>query len=121
MPRNLRSSAPLAALSLVILLVACGSSSPTDPLSGTIEVELREASFSRPDLTIEVGSTIRWVNQGNVTHTITPDGHGEWQRQELSQADEVFEHTFTSEGTFDYFCEPHQAVGMTGTIRVVQP
>jgi plastocyanin len=32
----------------------------------------------------------------------------------------MYDHTFTTAGTFPYFCAPHASSGMVGTI-VVQP
>lgn len=104
---------------LLPLLSSCGSDSPTDPPeSGLVEIELLDQSFSRSQVTVEPGTTVRWVNQGDIVHTVTPDGHSEWQRATFAEADDVFEHTFEDEGEFPYFCEPHQSVGMVGTIVV---
>ncbi len=84
-----------------------------------VEIQLTVSqTFSPDDVTIEPGTTVRWVNVSNELHTVTPDGHSEWARAELSSSGETFEHTFETEGVFDYFCEPHLAMGMTGTIRV---
>jgi plastocyanin len=128
MPTSIRSipwhgGVGAAVLSLVLLVTvgACGGSSPTEPQSGLIEVEARATSFSPADLVITVGSTVRWVNQVNDGHTITPQGHEEWESAVLSQAGDTFEHTFDEVGEFSYFCEPHLAVGMTGIVRVVEP
>jgi plastocyanin len=30
----------------------------------------------------------------------------------------TYEHTFTTPGTYPYFCAPHYAVGMKGTVTV---
>lgn len=81
------------------------------------EIRLLATSFDRPDITIARGTTVRWVNNGG-THTVTPDGHTQWQRAVTSEAGEVLRHTFNEAGTFPYYCEPHRAVGMTGVIRV---
>jgi plastocyanin len=113
-----------AAVILLVILVtvgACGSSSPTEPQSGLIEVEVRATSFSPSELVITAGSTVRWVNQVNDSHTITPQGHEEWETAVVSQAGDTFEHTFDEAGEFSYFCEPHLAVGMTGIVRVIEP
>ncbi len=108
----------LLAVALPFPLASCGNDSPTRPQSGTIEVQVRATSFSPSQVTITPGSTIRWVNQGSILHTVTPDGHSEWERATLSNAGETFSHTFREEGVYAYFCEPHRAVGMVGTIRV---
>ena len=69
-------------------------------------------------MTIQPGTTIRWVNAANIFHTVTPDGHTEFARATFSQTGDSFEHTFTTPGTYDYFCEPHVGFGMRGTIIV---
>lgn len=74
--------------------------------------------FSPSAVTIEVGQTVVWRNQGSMLHTITPDGHDEWTEGQVSQAGDTFSHTFESAGTFDYHCVPHLGSGMTGVITV---
>ena len=51
-------------------------------------------------------------------HTVTPDGHTEWARWETTSTGQSFEHTFNTPGTYDYYCEPHRGMGMTGSITV---
>ena len=75
-------------------------------------------TFDSDDVTVTPGTTVRWVNQADIRHTVTPDGHEEWDEAELTTSGQVFEHTFESEGEFPYFCVPHQAQGMTGIVRV---
>ncbi|MFW5946847.1 MAG: plastocyanin/azurin family copper-binding protein [Gemmatimonadota bacterium] len=75
-------------------------------------------TFSPANLTIEPGTTVEWVNDANIFHTITPDDHSEWERQEMDTTGETFRHTFETEGEFPYYCEPHLSQGMTGTITV---
>jgi plastocyanin len=74
-------------------------------------------SFSRPNVSISAGTAVRWVNVGAMLHTVTPDGHTEWTAASLA-GDETFTHTFDTPGTYAYYCEPHLANGMTGTITV---
>lgn len=73
-------------------------------------------AFDPPTLTIQRGTTVRWVNQGGGFHTVTPQGHTQWPRAELPSTGNSFQHTFNTPGTFPYFCEPH--AGMSGTITV---
>ena len=76
--------------------------------------------------TIQAGTTIRWVRVSGPRHTVTPDGHTEWDEAELTSNGQTFEHTFLTPGTFDYLCDPHRdegtpangGNGMRGTIIV---
>ena len=69
--------------------------------------------------TIAPGKTVRWVHAGgNIFHTVTPDGHAEWQEGSRSSQGTVLEHTFQSAGDFPYFCDPHRSVGMVGRVTV---
>jgi len=73
--------------------------------------------------TIRVGSTVHWVWQsgfhsttsGTCSGGCTPDGG--WDSGVGSGM--TFDHTFSTAGTFPYFCLSHQAM-MQGTV-VVQP
>jgi hypothetical protein len=38
----------------------------------------------------------------------------------VSNVNTVYDHTFTTAGTYPYFCAPHGVIGMTGTV-IVQP
>ena len=76
-------------------------------------------TFSPSSLTISEGTTVVWRNAAAVFHTVTPDGHSEWQSASLNQANETFSHTFDTPGTYAYYCQPHRGQGMTGT-RPVQ-
>jgi plastocyanin len=81
----------------------------------TVEISASGTSFSPADVTIEPGTTVRWI-KGINPHTVTPSGHSEWTAVTLDQPAETFEHTFAQVGTFPYHCEFHS--GMTGVIRV---
>jgi plastocyanin len=60
-----------------------------------------------------VGTTVRWTNQDNVAHTTTADD-GSWDGSVSSGG--TFEFTFSSPGTFPYFCKIHPT--MTATVTV---
>jgi plastocyanin len=74
--------------------------------------------FSPAELTIQAGTTVRWRNEANIVHTITPTDHTEWTEGTVSAAGDVFSHTFTTAGSFPYHCLPHLAHGMTGIVTV---
>ncbi len=120
MPRN---PATATALLLVVLCAACGGDSGGPSNGDSPQVTLTAGlQFSPSDLTIDPGTTVRWVSNTATAHTITPANAsqpGVWARLSTSQSGTVLTHTFSVAGqVYSYFCEPHQATGMTGVIRV---
>jgi plastocyanin len=95
--------------------------------------------FEPETLTVPVGTTVTWENVGSIGHSVTayeediPDGadyfaSGGFDSEDAarnaypSEGDipggESYEHTFEVAGTYEYFCIPHEASGMVGTIEV---
>lgn len=87
----------------------------------TYEITLSDNSFSPSQLTVAPGSRIRWVSASTMAHTITPSGHDAWARAEITGQGQTFEAVLNNPGEFEYFCEPHAALGMAGTIWVEVP
>ena len=88
--------------------------------------------FEPMDITIPVGTTVRWVNRSEPRHTSTADP--EWEtpqspvilppgamiwRTPFLRMGESETHTFTVPGEYQYFCETHGPYGMIGKITVV--
>jgi plastocyanin len=92
-------------------------------LSGSVVINLVNFAFSDPNgsnsTVIRKGTTVRWVQTTGTFHTVTPDGHTQFQNRDMPAGAPSFEVTFNTEGTFAYFCSPHRGAGMTGTIEVV--
>ena len=73
-------------------------------------------------LTISLGDTVEFTNVGgfhNVNATLStypnnPQGFG----NTVSSSNWSFQHIFTIAGTYNYQCDPHVGMGMTGTIIV---
>jgi plastocyanin len=90
-----------------------------------------EFRFKPASLTIPVGTTVRWTNASGDTHTVstdprsasdpknvsTPAGAAPFNSGEIRPGG-TFEHRFTVPGTYRYVCEPHEEMGMKGTIVV---
>ncbi len=90
-------------------------------MTGTVEVELFDASFSPKEVTVAVGTTVSWINNEDLPHTVTADD-GAFDSGELQYYD-VFEFTFTEAGTYAYYCDYHGGSGgqgMSGVITVVE-
>ena len=79
--------------------------------------------FQPADLTVDQGDTVRWVWSGG-THTVTngtggdDDDAGTLFDASLTSGSTTFDYVFTAAGTYPYFCRPHEALGMKGTITV---
>lgn len=95
-----------------------GPSEPEVHEESLIEVRLTDFAFTPARIIINRGARVRWTNTTNTFHTVTPDGHSEWQRWPTSSVGDTLEHQFNSTGDFAYFCEPHRPIGMVGSITV---
>lgn len=85
-------------------------------------VDMTSMTFVPSNIEVNVGTTIVWINNSNVTHTVTSGSNGEQNGQFNSGSlipGAEFSFTFTETGTFNYFCIPHLTAGMTGTVTVV--
>lgn len=94
------------------------------PGSGVVDIHLTATSqFDPASVTITPGTTVRWINDAAIEHTITPENAsqpGVWQRRETAAAGVVFEHTFnTPNQTYRYRCEPHSSNFETGMVGVI--
>jgi plastocyanin len=111
----------LLPLTAVLACGGGGDSQPTAPV-GTVITLTADSRFSPNDITIDPGTTVRWQAATSEMHTITPDNPqqtGVWSRVVSTTTGTVLTHTFNTAGqTYTYHCEPHLAIGMTGTIRV---
>jgi plastocyanin len=77
-------------------------------------VEIRDSKYAPEDLVIAPGSTVRWVNQDEETHTVTSTTEA-FKSGGLNLGDE-YTHTFTAPGLYPYTCALHEF--MHGTIVV---
>ena len=95
-------------------------------LTQTQTVNVNNFSFSPNNLTINVGETVQWVNQSG-THNVNgsvqsyPANPVGFSSGSPIPAPWTFSHTFNTPGTYQYHCDLHFAMGMTGTITVVTP
>jgi plastocyanin len=87
------------------------------PAAAMVEVGAFDGRGFEPKvISIEPGTTVRWTNHGEHRHTVT-DRNGAFDSGELMPG-ETFSFTFDQPGTVEYFCRPHEDMGMVGTIQV---
>jgi|AntDeeMinimDraft_4_1070355.scaffolds.fasta_scaffold00009_72 plastocyanin len=88
--------------------------------------------FDPPLVWVKTGGTVTWgLESGN--HSVTayhpdtdrpqriPDDADPFDSDVLAESNPTFEHTFETPGVYDYYCEPHRANGMVGTVVVGTP
>ena len=63
------------------------------------------------------GTTVTWVNEDDTPHTVVSDDRKTFRSKPLD-TDDRFSFTFTTPGTYGYFCSIHPH--MTGKV-VVKP
>ena len=81
-------------------------------------VRVGEFYFDPPNITIAIGDTVTWINEGFQPHDST-SVQGLWSSGTLF-AEDSFPFTFTSPGQFSYVCARHIAnfPGQTGLVVV---
>jgi len=111
-----------------ILLIGCqqsqtpSTSSTTPPSTSesntqsTKEIAMQNMAFTENNLTVKIGTKVKWTNNDSVPHTATSD-NGLFTSKNLSKGDS-FEFTFDKEGTYTYHCAIHPS--MKGTITVTK-
>ncbi|WP_115862976.1 plastocyanin/azurin family copper-binding protein [Halorussus litoreus] len=93
-----------------------------------------EYYFDPIGLYVEPGTTVEWVNEsgahsstayaegnGGAEVTRIPDDAEPWNSETLTEAGATFSYTFEVEGTYDYFCIPHKALGMVARVVCGEP
>jgi plastocyanin len=73
-------------------------------------VSIDNFTFTPKELTVPVGTTVKWTNKDDIPHTVV-DKNKAFRSKPLD-TDDTFSFTFGNAGTFDYFCSLHpQMVG----------
>ncbi|WP_101297511.1 cupredoxin domain-containing protein [Halegenticoccus soli] len=81
---------------------------------------------------VETGGTVVWKLESGAHSTTAyhpnndrpqriPDGASAWDSGVLSESGATFERTFDAPGVYDYFCIPHESMGMIGSVIVGEP
>ena len=68
-------------------------------------VTIDNFTFTAPELTVAVGTTVKWVNHDDIPHTVVEKNKA--FRSKALDTDDAYSFTFASAGTFDYFCALH--------------
>jgi plastocyanin len=78
-----------------------------------LEVKIGNFTFMPQKLTVKAGTTVTWTNEDDIPHTVVSTGHF---RSKALDTDDKFSFTFTTPGSYEYFCGLHPH--MQGSITV---
>jgi amicyanin len=78
-------------------------------------VSIDNFTFTPQNLTVKAGTTVTWANKDDIPHGIAATGNA-FKRSTAMDTDDTYSFTFTTPGTYQYFCYLHPH--MTGTIVV---
>ena len=104
----------LAAAGLSCLATAAAVAIGAEPTSGTKDVKIDNFTFGPTELTVPVGTTVMWANHDDIPHTVVSTDKA--FKSKVLDTDEKFSFTFSTPGTFPYFCSIHPK--MTGKVVV---
>lgn len=104
----------------LVAVFALFSSVNAAPRAATVNVAALDFEFREKTITINVGDTVTWTNEGQAPHNVTDLG-GSFESGNMD-AGATFSQTFTEAGTFNYLCTYHAppdgSAGMVGSVVV---
>lgn len=85
----------------------------------TVQVSIMGHMFMPATLTIAPGTTVTWTNHDADPHTVTDGANPKAFHSSALDTGDTFSYTFTTAGTFQYFCTLHPM--MVGHVTVTAP
>ena len=102
-------AATAAMLAAVVLPVWAQNAAP----AGAISID--NFTFNPQSLTVKAGTTVTWTNKDDIPHGIASSTNA-FAKSKALDTDQSFSFTFTTPGTYQYFCYVHPH--MVGTVVV---
>jgi len=101
----------IARLALAAAIFAALAATPARAADAAVKIS--NFTFDPPQLTVKAGTTVTWTNDDDIPHTVVSPPS---IRSKPLDSEDKFSFTFTTPGTYKYFCSLHPH--MTGTIVV---
>lgn len=79
-----------------------------------IDINIAKFAYGPKEITVAPGTKITWINHDETPHTVTSNDKSFGSKG--LDTDDKFEHTFATEGDFNYICTLHPF--MTGVVHV---
>ena len=100
------------AVALAAAILMAAASFPAH--AADTKVKIDNFSFAPERVTVKAGTTVTWINEDDIPHTVAATG--KQFRSKALDTDGKFSFTFTTPGSYEYFCSLHPH--MTGVIVV---
>jgi plastocyanin len=97
----------IAGIAAFLLLAA------TPALAEDVAVKIGNFTFGPKELKVKAGTTVTWTNEDDIPHTVVSPNNF---RSKVLDTDGTYAFTFTTPGTYTYFCSLHPH--MTATVVV---
>jgi plastocyanin len=104
----------LLGVALVAAALAAASLTPVRAHAQDATVKIDNFAFEPKQLTVKPGTTVTWINADDIPHTVVASDRT--FRSKAMDTDDKFSFTFTTPGSYGYFCSLHPH--MQGTITV---
>ena len=123
----------VGALTAIGMCVAVAAWFARQPTTIRMEDTPLGGIYQPATLTVRVGTTVQWKNDGQQVHDTTDRPDAALRASDVAypsgaepfdsgpiQPGQTFSYTFTISGTYKYICTPHEFGGMTGEVLVTK-
>jgi plastocyanin len=101
------------AIMLAVVVLPSWAQNPPQASAGVISID--NFTFGPQTLTVKAGTTVTWTNKDDIPHGIASSNNA-FKRSQALDTDDNYSFTFTTPGTYQYFCYLHPH--MVGSIVV---
>jgi amicyanin len=114
---TMRSALIAAGLGAATAMMLAGVVLPgwADTATQASAVSIDNFTFGPQTLTVKAGTTVTWTNKDDIPHGIASDNNA-FAKSKALDTDDSYSFTFTTPGTYQYFCYVHPF--MKGTVVV---
>jgi plastocyanin len=83
--------------------------------AGDTTVKIDNFTFEPAQLTVKPGTTVTWTNADDIPHTVVATDRA--FRSKALDTDDKFTFTFTTPGSYEYFCSLHPHMKATVVVQ----
>jgi amicyanin len=111
--RSALVAAALGAATATMLAAVVLPSWAQNAAAGAVSID--NFTFTPASLTVKAGTTVTWTNKDDIPHGIASSNNA-FKKSKALDTDDSYSFTFTTPGTYQYFCYVHPH--MVGTVVV---